>query len=185
MTRHELDAYETPRAVVDAALMLVALEPPHTILDPGAGTGVWGAGARARWPAAEIVGVELEPVNPHSSYTDWCIGDFLTSPVFEPTDDGFDLCAGNPPYGLAEEFVHRALGVSKNVLFLLRLSFLESQKRHASLWKKHVPDLVAVLPKRPSFTGGGTDATGYAIFCWGPGFDTTTRPSFIGSWLEW
>lgn len=40
--------------------------------------------------------------------------------------------------------------------------------RRADFHRRHPSD-VFVLPRRPSFTGGGTDATEYAWFVWGPG----------------
>ncbi len=84
-----------------------------------------------------------------------------------------DACVTNPPYALAMPFIERALvwcacGVSdREVAFLTRLNFLGSQKR-ADFHRRHPCD-VYVLPKRPSFTGGGTDATEYCWMAWGPG----------------
>jgi hypothetical protein len=72
----------------------------------------------------------------------------------------------NPPYSKAQEFVERALQeLPKDpVVMLLPLPFLAS-KRRFEFNKKH-PAHVMVLPKRPSFTGGGTDAVEYAWFAW-------------------
>jgi len=79
----------------------------------------------------------------------------------------FDLVITNPPYTLAIDFVQRSLEwVHENgwVVMLLRLAFLEGQKR--SQWMRgHAPD-VYVLPKRPSFTGRGTDSCAYAWMAW-------------------
>lgn len=77
----------------------------------------------------------------------------------------------NPPYSLAEEFVrksiHRDGGYQEfDQAFLLRINFLGSQKR-AQFHREYPSDLY-VLPRRPSFTNGGTDATEYAWFVWGP-----------------
>lgn len=75
----------------------------------------------------------------------------------------------NPPYSWALEFVERAREQCPDIesAFLLRLNWLGSQRRAAFL-RTHPPD-VYVLPKRPSFTNGGTDATEYAWMVWGPG----------------
>jgi len=80
-----------------------------------------------------------------------------------------DLVLTNPPYGLALEFVERAAKELPGACraFLLRLNFLGSQKR--AVFHRANPCDVYVLPKRPSFTNGGTDATEYAWFVWGPG----------------
>jgi hypothetical protein len=108
------------------------------------------------------------------------IGDFLK---FKP-DNGFpvgengvpelDLLITNPPFSLAMEFIEHSRKIFPGTLlcFLLRLNFLESQKRSA-FFQTAMPD-VYVLPRRPSFTNdGGVDATGY---CW-----VVFRPALEGS----
>lgn len=83
-----------------------------------------------------------------------------------------DLIITNPPYSLAESFVREALDVANNVekdvtvAMLLRLNFLGGQKRAKFL--RENPCDVYVSPRRPSFTGQGTDATEYAWFVWRP-----------------
>jgi hypothetical protein len=77
-----------------------------------------------------------------------------------------DVIIMNPPYKLAMEFVEHAIESAGVTVCLLRLAFLASQKR-AAFWREHPAD-VYVLPKRPSFTGGGTDSTDYAWFVWSP-----------------
>jgi hypothetical protein len=93
-----------------------------------------------------------------------------------------DIIVSNPPYSDALEFIEHALGLISTPMkaggamtptnslygmaaFLLRLNFLEGQAR-ADFHRKY-PAHVLVLPRRPSFTGGGTDATGYARLLWG------------------
>lgn len=80
-----------------------------------------------------------------------------------------DLVITNPPYALAFDFVQRAAQQCPHAdrAFLLRLNFLGSRKR-ASWLRSNTPD-VFVLPRRPSFTNGGTDATEYSWMIWGPG----------------
>jgi hypothetical protein len=92
--------------------------------------------------------------------------DFLS---FNPNRVGpvRDTIVTNPPYLLAQRFVEKALSISDNVVMLLRLNFLGSDKRH-DFWVRNPPNALMVLSKRPSFTGGGkTDATDYAWFYWG------------------
>jgi hypothetical protein len=73
---------------------------------------------------------------------------------------------GNPPYLQAQEHIEHALSLEPvGVAFLLRLGFLEGQKR-AAFWRKHPPHTVHVLSKRPSFTVGGTDSAAYGFFVW-------------------
>ena len=82
-----------------------------------------------------------------------------------------NLIIGNPPYSLAIEFVKRSLDLTRvqrgTVALLLRLNWLEGQAR-AQFHQEHPAD-VYVLPRRPSFTGSGTDATAYGWFVWRPG----------------
>jgi hypothetical protein len=78
----------------------------------------------------------------------------------------WDVCITNPPYSLAMEFIQEALPLAYFVVMLLRLNFLGSLKR-SSFFRSEMPD-VYVLPNRPSFTGGPTDATEYAWFVWTP-----------------
>lgn len=91
-----------------------------------------------------------------------------------------DWVIGNPPFGQAQEHVTAALGAAKvGVGFLLRLAFLEGQKR-AAWWRTTPLAEVYVLSRRPSFTGGGTDSAAYAWFVWRHG---CSDPARLG-WLE-
>lgn len=83
----------------------------------------------------------------------------------------------NPPYGgrdnLAQRFVARALAAQPrcaSVWALLRLMWInDGQSTHKRVtWLREdvgMPDVYA-LPRRPSFTGKGNDATTYAWFHW-------------------
>lgn len=77
----------------------------------------------------------------------------------------FSVAIGNPPFKQALRFVENALVDAHDVVMLLRVNFLEGAAR-ASFLREQSPD-VFVLPNRPSFTGKGTDATGYAWFRFG------------------
>jgi hypothetical protein len=78
----------------------------------------------------------------------------------------------NPPYNLAEEFVHHALDMATNkVCLLLRLSFLESAKRYNSIFRTQPPTRVRVFSERITFypngiKTGGSGTTSYAWFIW-------------------
>ncbi len=75
-----------------------------------------------------------------------------------------DVVITNPPYSLAQPIIERALTHARIVIMLLRLNFIASARR-AAFMLNNPPD-VYVLPNRPSFTGGGTDAIEYAWFVW-------------------
>lgn len=165
--RDTFDFYPTPRPYADQMLDLVGHfhEPPY-VLDPGAGTGVFGDAVRAAYPEAVIAGTDLRPLPRPVSYDYWQTGvDFLKmrpAPVF-------DLVVGNPPYKFAEQFVRLSMASLREggrLVFLLRLAFLESERR-LKLWRDYPLKEVWVFPKRPSFTGNGkSDATAYAAFVW-------------------
>ena len=75
----------------------------------------------------------------------------------------------NPPFSLAQEFCDHALNLSPEVIMLLRVNFLGSQKRKV-WWQTHEPSALFVLSKRPDFTGGGGDSCEYAWYYWGKRF---------------
>ena len=179
--RDPMDHYPTPIALCHEALRLIPPITPRWILDPGAGTGVWGEAIKQRWPICHLTGVEIRRDAPrHASYDRWERFDYVQEQRFY---SGYDLVIGNPPYKHAEAFVRAALAACRDkgyVLFLLRLAFLEGQARGVGLWKQHSPRQVAVCSKRPSFTGDGqTDATAYALFLWQKGYSGATALTWL------
>ena len=168
--RDPLDRYYTPDDVARRCLEL------HTwmkgdVLEPHAGGGAFVRALAEHRDARVFVG-DLDPDAPG-----------LVAPGVEPAYVGsflghtghYDWIVGNPPYRDAEAHVRHALKHADRVGFLLRLAFLESQRRRP-LWEAHPPSGVWVLSKRPSFTQGGTDATAYGWFVWERGVvDTRLR----------
>ena len=80
-----------------------------------------------------------------------------------------DLVVTNPPFALAMEFVqrfHEWVTAGATMAMLLRLNWLSSQKR--ARWLRENTPSVYVLPRRPSFTGNGTDSADYGWFVWSP-----------------
>ena len=77
----------------------------------------------------------------------------------------------NPPYKLAEQFlVHSYECATDKIAMLLKLNFLEGQKRY-ELFKKYSPKTVYVFSKRLSFDkgdskGNGSGLLAYAWFVW-------------------
>lgn len=162
--RVDADNYATPAWCVHRLLDRVEL-PRGDWLDPCAGEGAiikacdaWGVHA-VRWRAFELrqeCRPLLSAVTMASRYVNW-LG-------MKPRTPRFDVILTNPPYSLAMEFVEQSIRHARTVAMLLRLNFVASHRRHA-FFSKLMPD-VYVLPNRPSFTGGGTDATEYAWFVW-------------------
>lgn len=165
--RLERDAYFTPPALANeiCAMLDVLLPPQRCVWDPCCGELAFVNAALEMWPSApSVVGTDIE-------------NDFL-KPV--PALTGATLIVTNPPYLLAERFVHRALElvtppvgccVGGHVAFLLRLSFLGGQGRADSIWSKRNLRWLAPITPRPSFTPDGkTDAAEYALFVWQRGY---------------
>lgn len=149
------DTYFSPTWTVDRLFEKIKL-PGGTWLEPGAGDGrIIATSSSLRgdidWTAVEIQKPLIKKLHGHVPVDRVFRGDFL-----ELVKSGhvgiagpFDVAIGNPPYSLAQEFIEASLKLAKNVVFLLRLNFLESEER--STWMaQHVPDIY-VLPNRPSY----------------------------------
>ena len=174
--RHPDDFYATPAWCTEALLHGCPL-PGGRWLEPTAGDGAIAAEVLrhrrdVQWHLIESRAEELRVGGgllsrmqradfPIEHVDEVEIRDFLTMPA---PAQSFDVALGNPPFSLALEVVQHALTMANTVCMLLRINFLASQKR-ADWMRKNTPSIY-VLPKRPSFTGGKTDATEYAWFLW-------------------
>lgn len=162
--RREADYYPTPAWCVTRLLDHVQL-PGRDWLEPSAGEGhiIRAVNSRRdlmRWTACELRPTCAGLLKPLAATL---IGDFLERRAM--VEAPFSVAIGNPPFSLAQEFVEHSLTMAEQVVFLLRLSFLESQKRRSFFDRVGTPD-VFVLPERPSFTGEGTDSCAYAWMRW-------------------
>lgn len=171
LERHPYDFYPTDDYFVQSAVNLVTVN-PDWIMDTGSGSGVFGRYTRKRWQDANIVGIEIRQDAPFMNYYDWNIrADFLS---MTPEINMFDLVIGNPPYSHAESFIRHAMKSLRNggeLIYLLRLSFLESMGRYNLFTHEMQPRQIVVCSDRPSFTGNGkTDASAYAFFVWEKGY---------------
>ncbi len=162
--RPMLDFYETPAWAIHAVVPILPVQPGMHILDPGCGTGAILRELGAAYPECGVTGLEKDRARFEAveASTDLPVqlGDFFQH------QEKYDLIVSNPPYSHALEFVQHALMLAPVVCMLLRLPWLAGQAR--AEWHRENPAHVAVLPRRPSFTGDGkTDATEYAWFLWG------------------
>ena len=166
------DFYETPAWCVHRLLEALPFRGPRRWLEPCVGDGailraVHFYGLSPMWTAYEIR-ADAVPTSGGCVIKSLQTDDFLAAaragrddPEHDLFGRPFDVVLTNPPYSLAMEFVEACLPLAREVAMLLRLNFLASERR-AAFMRSDPPD-VYVLPNRPSFTGGGTDATEY---CW-------------------
>jgi hypothetical protein len=166
-----MDCYDTPDWCVEWLLncpafigSICAGETPRVWCDPCAGSGsivgavnAWSTKHPDCTPLPEWLAWDVAPRSPIVRAHDYL------DAAFDPPR--VDVLFTNPPYSMAEEFIRKAVTHSSAVVMLLRLPFLASRKR-LPLWSAVGTPDVYVLAKRPSFTGGGTDATDYAWFSW-------------------
>lgn len=97
------------------------------------------------------------------------VRDFLSYPY---ETNAVDWVITNPPFRLAEEFVHRSLSVARvGVAMLVRTVFLESVGRYNRLFLNDPPTKFAQFVERVPMVKGRLDekastATGYAWLVW-------------------
>ena len=189
--RAERDFYATPQGLAnDATFWLFAEHSfPHVplrVLDPGAGTGVWGRAVNREMPSSRVVGVDIAL----PSAGDMGVYDAYHQMDYRDFDDaGFHLVIGNPPYALAEAFVRKSLDLLPSggyIYFLLQLNFLGSRGRQVGLFAEFPPQYIYVLTRRPSFfsvegKAKSTDANNYAMYLWQKGYQGPTTLK----WLYW
>lgn len=100
------------------------------------------------------------------------VRDFLTYPY---EANAVDWVITNPPFRLAEEFVHRGLTVARRgVAILARTVFLESIGRYETIFRDQPPSKFAQFVERVPMVKGRLDrkastATGYAWLVWEKG----------------
>lgn len=173
------DHYPTPYELVRECIKLLPNN-LNSAFDPGAGDGVWGREFKKIFPDSIVIGCEIRDVKHPQEYDYWYYSSLWDMPTQKPVD----VVIGNPWYKEAERVVRYSRGMLKEggyLLFLLRLAFLESQKRE-KFWEKFPPKEVHVLSRRPSFTGDRkTDATAYAVYVWQKGYKGNT----LLKWLRW
>lgn len=164
--RIPLGAYYTPPAlaaalVADAADMLRG----RRVLEPGVGGGSF-ARPLSRLPDVHVIGCDLNPAA--VGFADSHAGIVGSVLDLDLEALGVSAVVGNPDYGIAQEVAEHALtaGSVEHVFMLLRLAFLESQKR-IPFWTRWPPRRVSVLSSRAHFTAdGGSDSAAYAWFHW-------------------
>lgn len=156
--RKSFSFYETPSWCVDRLLEDVRL-PDGYWLDPCVGSFAIPNAVVAQREHVHFTTIDID-----ETHRPEIAADFLT---WAP-ERRYHCVIMNPPYPLALEFVRHAMTMSHEVVALLRLNWLASEKRAAFL--RNAKPNVYVLPNRPSFTvDGKTDGADYAWMHWAGG----------------
>ena len=165
--RHALDVrkddlYETPPVATHALLRVERL--PLRIWEPCAGRGAIVDVLRAH--GHEVLASDLVD---YGNPTHFTRRDFLME---RKTPDGCQAIVTNPPFKLANEFVEHALTLCPKVIMLLRLAFLESDRRTdilegCGLARVHVFRKRLPMMHRDGWRGSKSNsATAFAWFVW-------------------
>jgi hypothetical protein len=157
-----MDLYQTPVVAVEALLRAEAL--PHRLWEPAAGRGAIVNVLRAA--GHEVLASDLVD---YGDPTHFARRDFLLE---RKVPDGCQCIITNPPFRLANEFVEHALNLHPRVVMLLRLAFLESDRRsdileNRGLARVHVFRRRLPMMHRDAWEGPKAgSAMAFAWFCW-------------------
>jgi hypothetical protein len=118
LSERGVDLYETPSVAVEALLRHEKL--PHRLWEPAAGRGAIVRVLREAGRA--VIASDLIDYG----FPQHFCRDFLTETEMPA---GCECIVTNPPFMFAQAFVAKALDLSPLVILLLRLAFLESERR--------------------------------------------------------
>ena len=143
------DLYETPSVAVHALLKAENL--PLRLWEPACGPG--SIVRILREAGREVFATDL--VDYSSEYQDESGRDFLMP---FPMPEGIEGIITNPPFKNAEAFVEKAIGISGFVAMLLRLAFLESERRCGILDDAHLARVHVFRNRLPMMHRSGQGA---------------------------
>ena len=154
------DAYMTPAVATEALLRHVRL--PHRIWEPACGDGI-GVLDVLRAHGHEVIGSDLVNYRRRD-----CVAgrNFLSA---RKALRGCRAIVTNPPYKLAEEFVAHALELCPRVVMLLRLAFMESERRCGILEDRGLARILVFrrrLPMMHRRNWDGPKASSGMAFAW-------------------
>jgi len=140
---------------------------------------------------SKLTGIDLQPTDEAGA----CDATIMTTDwlsVEQHSLGKVDCIIGNPPFKDAEQHIRHALELAPTVIMLVRISFLASAERCVAskryscpLWLQYRPTWVDVVAPRPSFTGGGTDPSDYAIVTWTDRSNCVETNGVSLDWLTW
>jgi hypothetical protein len=164
LSEHRGDCYDTPAVAVRALLKAehTFFSEPRRVWECACGIGNIVLPLRAA--GHEVIATDLNDRGCPESIDRI---DFLL-----PMRCDVDAIVTNPPYSLAEKFVATALERAPVVIMLLRLAFMESERRSAildngTLARVHVFSNRLPLMHREGWTGNrASSSIAFAWFCW-------------------
>ncbi len=159
------DLYQSPPEAVRA--LLKAESVPFRVWEPACGPG--SIVRVLEEYGHDVLGTDLVDYGQGRSRSGI---DFLIPGMAEIFSDGQRAIVTNPPFKNAHEFVERALGMSPYVAMLLRLAFLESEKRRSILDDGRLSRVYVFRNRLPMMHREGwggpkaSSATPFAWFIW-------------------
>jgi hypothetical protein len=156
------DLYETPDVAIEALLRVEKL--PHLIWEPACGPG--RIVNVLRLAGHEVIAGDLVNYGCPQSFHGI---DFLME---TRAPHKVECIVTNPPFKLAQQFVAKGLELCPRVYMLLRLAFLESERRRAildngTLARVHVFRKRLPMMHRAGWEGRKANSgMGFAWFCW-------------------
>jgi hypothetical protein len=153
------DLYETPPVAIEALLRHERL--PQRLWDPCCGPGNIVNVLRAA--GHEVLASDLVD---YGDPTHFYRRDFLME---RKAPDGCEGVVMNPPFKLAEEFIAHALDLSPLVIVLLRLAFMESERRTRILEGRGLARIHQFRKRLPMMHRAGWEgrkANSGMAFCW-------------------
>jgi hypothetical protein len=154
-----VDLYETPLVAIEALLRVERI--PHRMWDPCCGPGNIVNTLRAA--GHEVIGSDLVD---YGDPTHFYRRDFLMEHKAPDSCEGVVM---NPPFKLAEEFIAHALDLSPLVIALLRLAFMESERRTRILEGRGLARIHQFRKRLPMMHRAGWEgrkANSGMAFCW-------------------
>jgi len=176
--RHEdsdsLDYFPTPPWATRALFWQVLMQPQFALfprieksddscLEPACGGGHMVKVLREHFSKVESCDI--------ADYGQDRIQDFLALD-YSQVIGAYDYIITNPPFNLAEEFVRKALPMTRKcVAIFARTQFMESIGRYERLFKPNPPAIIAQFSERVPIVKGrlsatASTATSYAWFIW-------------------
>lgn len=163
--RGSLDDFPTPpwagRALMEHVILpMVGWTGRCSLWEPAVNRGFLLRGLRDYFNSQEIHASDI---------FDYGIGAQRGHFLFQPVPGPIDFIITNPPYDIAQGFIHKSLDqVNIGAAFLVRTSFIEGVNRYEQLWSRKPPTFIAQFAERVPIVKGrcSPDATSATSYCW-------------------